>query len=750
MTTDLTARYVQAEAMLPPHLKAKIRSPQVRPTWFPGTDSFWYAEVTGAGVEYLVVDAAAQTRAPAFDQAAVADALAAALGIPVAAGALPVSAIERADDAVIVSAYGLRLSVAGAQVSVLGTAPTEEAASPDGRWGVSIKDFNVHLRDRYTDESRQLTTDGTAGYTYGGAVGAVSALVLKQNLGIQAPPLLAWSPDSSRFVISRLDERACGLMHLVRSTPPDGGRPRPLSYTYPLVGDADETLPTATYHVVDVTSGQVTAAKKEPVLEHFVSPFGYGFIWWSADSSKVFFINTDRGDKSYWLNALDPVTGDVEVLFQESMPTHVTVGPQHQLREARTLASGEVLWWSQRTDWGHLWLWKPDGSWAQLTSGDWQVRHIVSVDEEARRVVFTAAGRLPGSDPYMAEIASVSLDGGEITTITADGLDHDPAPSPSGRFFVDVTSRFDTPTVSVLRDRSGAVVMELGRADASELYAAGWSPAERVVVKAADGVTDIYCAVYKPRDFDPTKKYPVVEEVYPGPQVQTIRLRFPGSGGLLQLERNLEQFAALGFVGVAVDARGTALRSKSFQDHVRLGQQDDILDDHVEALRQLAETRPWMDLDRVGITGHSGGGWMSARAMLVRPDFYKAAVCFAGDHDDRVNHAWWGEKWFGLVDEFDFEHHANPTHAANLRGKLMIVHGEMDDNAVPHGAMRLVDALMRANKDFDLVIVPNQDHFLYTHNAYIVRRRWDFFVQHLLGETPPDYEVAEVPLSLGG
>jgi dipeptidyl aminopeptidase/acylaminoacyl peptidase len=267
-----------------------------------------------------------------------------------------------------------------------------------------------------------------------------------------------------------------------------------------------------------------------------------------------------------------------------------------------------------------------------------------------------------------------------------------------------------------------------------------------VVVKAADGVTDIYCALYPPHDFDPTKSYPVLDEIYAGPQISITPLRFPLAGGTMTGERSGAIFAALGFVVVAVDHRGSAMRHKAFQDDARLGGIGRFVDDHVAAITQLAETRPWMDLDRVGIFGHSGGGSGSTRAMLAAPDFFKVAVSSAGNHDDRIYHAWWGEKIFGLKDEYDFDSHANASLAANLKGKLFLVHGEMDDNVTPHHTMRLVDALIKANKDFDLLVVPNAEHAILVHTAYWIRRRWDYFVQHLLGETPPAYRIADIPV----
>ncbi|MEV6984765.1 DPP IV N-terminal domain-containing protein [Sphaerisporangium sp. NPDC051017] len=753
MTTDLTARYAKAEALLPHNLKTLVDAPRVTPNWIQDTETFWYRNTTNGGTEFILVDAAAGTRQPAFDHAKLAVALGGVVGHDVDPAALPFFAIEFVGDSVrvVVGKQQVEVSLDTYRARVVGPAPTGEAESPDGRWAVGVRDHNLYLRDTATNEERQLTTDGTEAYSYACFSDACSMLVMQENLGFTMPPVVVWSPDSRRFITHRLDQREVGLMHLVRSSPFDGGRPKALSYRYALVGD--EKVATSEYFVFNAATGESTQAKCEPILSPFVPAIVYDFVWWSADSAKAYFISSDRGDHNVWLNELDPDTGDVSVLLEESSPSHITHGSQHQERNARVLSTGEVLWWSQRSGWGHLYLYGKDGTVTPVTSGDWPVRRIVSVDEQARRVVFTASGLEPSTDVYLQELYSVSLDGGEITAITSDGLDHDPVPSPSGRFFVDVTSRYDVPTVSVLRDETGQVVLELERADASALYATGWTPPERVVVKSADGVTDIYCAVYKPHDFDPDKKYPVLDEIYPGPQISCAPLRFPLAGGVLTAERSGAIFAALGFVVVAVDGRGSALRSKAFQDHARRVGDGQYVDDHVAAIKQLAQTRPWMDLDRVGIFGHSCGGYASTRALLTAPDFFKVAVSSAGDHDDRINHSWWGEKFYGLVDEFDFAAHANVAHVDGLEGKLLLVHGEMDDNATPHGTMRLVDALIGANKDFDLLIIPNADHRLFVHNAYWLRRRWDYLVRHLMGETPPAYRIADVPLDpelLGG
>ncbi|SDU47105.1 S9 family peptidase [Jiangella alkaliphila] len=750
MTADLTARYAKAEALLPHHLKELVRTPRVTPQWIGRTETFWYRTRTAEGVRFVVVDAEAGTKRPAFDHERLARALGDVLGEEVDPAALPFFSIDLLEDGavrVVVGERRIEIALDDYGATVLGPAHPAESPSPDGRWAVGMRDHNLYLRDTATDEERQLTTDGVESYDYATMADSCANLVMQENLGFTMPPLVVWSPDSTRFVTHRLDQRRVGLMHLLRSAPPEGGfRPKPMAYRYAVVGDTTENLATSEYFVFEAATGAVTRAAGEPFLTPFVPTIAYGFLWWSADGATVYFLSSDLGDHTARLNELDPGTGAVTVLVEETSTSHILHGPQQQDSNVRVTSSGEALWWSRRSGHGHLYRYGRDGSVTTLTAGDWSVRHVVSIDEDARRVVFTGGGREPGSDPYLQELYSVSLDGGELTAITSDGRDHACAASPSGRFFVDNTSRYDVETVSVLRDRSGAVVLDLERADAAALYAAGWTPPERVVVKAADGETDLYCAIYKPHDFDPSATYPVVEEIYPGPQISTAPLRFPLSGGVLTGERNAAGFAALGFVVVAVDGRGSALRGKDFQDFGRRGPEGEFVGDHVAAIKQLGATRPWMDLDRVGIYGHSAGGYASTRCMLLAPEFYKVAVSSAGSHDNRPNHVWWAEKFFGSPDEFDFAAQSNPEHAAKLRGKLLLVHGEMDDNATPHLTMRLVDALIKANKDFDLLIVPNADHRLMIGTAYWLRRRWDYFVQHLMGEPPPAYQIADIPI----
>lgn len=750
-----TAKYETAEKLLAANLKGYIDSPRVTPNWIDGTETFTYVNTTQRGNEVIFVNAATGEKRVAFDHEKMAEAIKplipAEMPIPVEPYALPLAVSEIRDGVLrgTVLTKVIEVSLDTYDVKELFDSNPAEVMSPDGRYGVGVRDHNLYLRDTETNEERVLTTDGEKDNAYGQMNDAVAQLVMMENLGITMPPLILWAPDSKRFVTHKLDQRHVPLMHLVRSAPFDGGRPKLLSYHYSLVGEND--FATADFYAFDIEAGTSVKADHAPIQTPFVPTIGYGFVWFNAENTKAFWLSQDRGDRTGWLHEWDLATGATKVLYTETTESQILYGPQQFHRNIRVLANGDVLWWSQRTDYAHLYLIKSDGTEHVLTEGDWNVRHVLSVDESARTVLFTGCGWAPGSDPYMQQLFSVSLDTGTLTPITEDGLDHDAMvmsaalTSQSGEYFVDCVSRYDTPTVSLLRKRTGEIVMELEKADATRLYELGWQPSERITVKSADGGFDLYGAIYKPFDFDPTKSYPVVVETYPGPQNSCAPLRFPMAGGEMIAEWSCAQFAALGFVAIVIDGRGSALRSKSFQDYSRQPG-DQYVADYVAALKELGATRPWMDLDRVGVYGESRGGYAAMKAILLEPDFFKVAVSTCGDHDDRMNHAWWGEKFFGLADEFDFVQHTNNTHVDNLKGKVLLAHGEMDDNCLPHNTTRLVDALIKADKDFDLLLMPNLNHGGIAKSGYWLRRRWDYFVQHLLGETPPAYNVPDQPM----
>jgi dipeptidyl aminopeptidase/acylaminoacyl peptidase len=400
-------------------------------------------------------------------------------------------------------------------------------------------------------------------------------------------------------------------------------------------------------------------------------------------------------------------------------------------------ASGEVLWWSQRDDWGHLYLYDLSTGRAKrrVTAGSWNVLDVLRVDAERRTLYFLGAGREPG-DPYFRYLYSVRFDGSGLTLLTPDSANHVATLAPSGRWFIDAASTPDRPPVTVLRDARGRKVMDLERADISRLVATGWTPPIPFTVKARDGRTDLYGLMYRPTAFDSTRRYPIVNHIYPGPQTGSV-----GSRSFIASRGDTRALAELGFIVVQIDAMGTPMRSKSFHAAYYGDMGDNGLPDQVAGMRQLAERYPWIDVTRAGIYGHSGGGYAAAGAILRYPDFFKVAVSQAGNHDNRNYEDDWGEKWQGLLARnadgtTTYDNQATQLVAGNLKGKLLIAHGTMDDNVPPNNTLVLVDALIAANKDFDLILFPNRRHG-FGNEPYMMRRRWDYFVRHLLGAEPP-------------
>ncbi len=739
---DLRARYEAAERLLPHRWKDLVFSLRVRPRWL-DDDRFWYANPTREGTEFVLVEPRERVRRPAFDHGVLAKALSQQLDREVSPAALPIDGLEHG--AVLhlnVEGQVWHFDPAAASVQPTGEpAPASyESVSPDGRWAVFTRDHNLVLRERATGFERLLTHDGVDGHAYGAAPDSTPGRITLDRAGLRMPPAVVWSPCSRRLVTHRLDERAVPFMHYVESGPADGGRARTHRRRYAMVGEP--AVPTVELLVIDVASGLRVPARCEPFpLRWYYSPIRLREVWWDRRGERVCFIAGDRGDGVLRLCTLDPDTGATEILVEEVGATQVQTRPNYPARpNAHVLGTGEAVWWSERSGWGHLYLRAADGSLRALTGGEWLVRDLVCVDEQHRFAIFTGAGREVGLDPYARQLYRVDLDGGAVRRLIDDTLDHDVTATPSGCYLVDVASWLDTPSRSVVRDLAGEVVVELEHADAGLLTAAGWSPPERIAVKAADGVTDLYGLLYRPHGFDPEARYPVLDDIYPGPQCTAAGIRFAEPG----LDVHAASMAALGFAVVVVDGRGTPLRSKAFQDHCRGPRDGENLDDHVAAIRQLAATRPWLDVDRVGIYGTSGGGRAAVQAMLRHPDFFTAAVSSCGDHDDRFYHMFWGEKYVAT----DYRSRANASYADRLRGKLLLIHGELDDNVPPHHTLRLVDALMAADKDFDLLVVPGADHSLSVHRAYWLRRRWDYFVRHLYGAEPPPYRIAEIPPDL--
>ncbi|MEV1291983.1 DPP IV N-terminal domain-containing protein [Pseudonocardia sp. NPDC049635] len=745
MTRLTESDYARAEQMLLPYRSRKV--PAVRPQWQRGGARFRYQ----ISDRHVLVDPAEGTRRPAFDHERLAAALSTASGHPVEAAALPLQQVEfdlpgRDDDVVRFTAFGERWEWsdgAGACTRVDDDAPAPgETVSPDGRWVAFTRDGNVYVRPRDGGDEIALTDDAEPGHDYGSLPDPLSSRALLRSFGLGPVGLLTWSPDSTRLLVHRLDQRDLPEQVLVESSPPGGGRPVEHRYRYPMPGD--EAQATMTWNVIDVAQRTIVRQQSEPAV--VVHPTALVYAWWSGEKGDaVHFLRQPRDARALELHRLDPATGETAVLVRETGATRVDPTPQlGETPMARVLDSGEVLWWSQRDGWGHLYLYSADGTQvSQVTTGQWPVRSVLWVDEERRQVWFVAAG-LVDDDPYVRQICRIGLDGTGFTRLTDDDLDHDAVSPREGGYLVDRASSVDRAPRARVLGGDGQVLVELEEPGTDGLTALGWSPPERFRATAADGRTPVYGLLWRPHGFDPERRYPVVEHIYGAPQVYRAGPGFdsPHSG-------EPEALAALGFAVVALDGRGTAGRSKAFHDHSYGDLGDGALDDHIAAIRELGHRYPWLDTGRVGITGHSGGGYATARALLAHPEFFSVGVSVAGNHDPGFYLPMWAEQYHGEMDDEARRAISTPAIAAGLTGKLLLIHGELDDNVHPYQTLRLVNALIEADRDVDMLIVPGGEHSLLLKMHHVQRRIWDYLVRHLHGTEPPAYRLAPMPLPPG-
>ena len=459
---------------------------------------------------------------------------------------------------------------------------------------------------------------------------------------------------------------------------------------------------------------------------------------WTPDGRTLAFISSSRDHKRAWMRVADAQTGAVRTVLSETSNTQIGDASFPEDLWRVLPASNELLWWSQKENWTHLYLY--DLATGRLknriTAGEGNVTEIVRVDEAARQLYVMATGKEAGHDPYFAHLYRVGFDGRGWTLLTPENANHSVNLAPDGSAFVDTYSTPDTAPVTVLRDARGQLVETLATADVSRLAATGWKPPTRITVKGRDGATDLYGLMFTPTTLDPAKKYPVVVYIYPGPQVGSV-----GSRSFGPARGDNQALAELGFVVVAIDGMGTPGRSKAFADGYYGNMGDNTLPDQVAGVRDLARQFPYLDLDRVGIWGHSGGGFAAAAAMFRHPDFFKVGIAESGNHDNRLYEDDWGERYQGLLTRTgatdNYTEHSNASVAGNLRGKLFLIHGMMDDNVPVQNTMVVVDALVKANKDFDLLILPHATHGYGADSRYVMRRRWDYFVENLMGGTAP-------------
>jgi dipeptidyl-peptidase 4 len=775
--------YSRAEQLLSWNTTLLVSGDEVQPQWLPDGNRFWYRNKTANGAEFVVIDPARNTRALVFDNARLAAAMSVARDTSYEPNKLPFRTFKFGNDnknerEIEFNANRKRFvcDVGAYKCVVSDTLPSEVpfVDSPDKQTQAFIHQHNVWLRPKAPCtvraargtkaagcDSTQVTTDGVEYWSYGVTMPRPSDVVRPQP----RRPQIRWSPDGKKLTVYRTDERGVGMMPYISFT-----HQRPRLYQQPYALPGDTVVPKPAFHIIDIASKSNLAVKLTPQPNQLSINGSARDSAWSEASDRVYVTYFTRGAKSAYLAEVSAVNGSARILARDTSKTFVEIGPSTTDPASWyvTKDGKDVFWWSERNGWAHLYRIDAtpptntvvigDGGWAApdsekvknpVTSGAWSVGAIQYVDEVAKQVYFTARGREPGRNWYYAHLYRAGYDGSGLTLITTEDGHHDIRFSPSGKYFVDTYSRIEKPPVTVLRSVDGRVIRKLEEADISRLSAIGWRPAQVFTVKARDGITDIHGVIYFPPNIDSTKKYPIISHIYPGPQVGSVGSWSFKNGG------EAHALAELGFVVIQLDHMGTPFRSKAFHDNYYGDFGDNGLPDHITGIKQLASRYPFIDVERVGIFGHSGGGFASTDAILKYPDFFKVAVSGAGNHDNRSYNIYWAEKYQGLMQRDtarktdNFETSANKTMAKNLKGKLLLMHGDMDDNVHPANTIQVVDELIKANRTFDLIIAPNRAHGL--NEPYFIRRRWDYFVQHLMGATPPEnYEITRPTDPAGG
>ncbi len=751
--------YRRAEQFLTWNELPLVYGEWISPRWMADSTRFWYRVTTPRGAEFVVVDPTTAVRRLLFDNARLASAMSRAADTTFDATTLPFTEFSFAEDerniAFNARGRGFKCQIVQYICTAGSASPgnTGTIRSPDGQWDAFVRANNLFVRPVSGGSEIQLTTDGTPTYSYG--IGYPNPGVVRS--GATRRPTLQWSPDSKRIAVARHDQRGVKMIPYISMTPS-----RPQLYQQPYALPGDSVVPTVEVHVVDVTSKAKVLVETPPKTTS--SAFGAtasGGQWtsvrWSKDGQQLFVLRSDRGPRMFVALVADASTGKSRAIVADTSSTFVEMNLVGGTPNwAFTRDETELFWFSERDGYGHLYRYGIDGTLKnQVTSGAWTVGDLVHVDPAGQWIYFTGRGREEGRIPYHTHLYRARFDGSGIQLLTPENADHAISVAPSGKYFVATYSFVDTPPVTVLRAMDGRLVMTLEKADISRLVATGWRTPEPFVVKARDGVTDLYGVMYKPSNFDSTKSYPIIDQIYPGPQTTSLPSSFvptvrPGTNQATFGQ--VQALAELGFIVIQLDHFGGNKRSKAFHDYWYGNMGDNGIPDHVAAVRQLAVRHRYIDTDRIGIYGHSGGGFASTDAILSYPDFYKVAVSLAGNHDNRTYQAAWGEKYQGLLvrdsvrGTDSYENQVNYLKAKNLKGRLFLMHGDMDDNVHPAHTIQVVNALIAANKEFDLLILPDRAHAIH-QEPYVIRRTWDYFVRHLMGVEPPrDYTISPPPM----
>lgn len=789
--------YELAARFSPEKVKKMIFSTSVDPHWMKKSDRFWYEYETSQGKKWVLVDPVRRTKSPLFDADKLAAELTQAVKDPFDGQHLKLDNMKllgdentlqftvkstadvlkkdwaelkaknkNAKDSLEKKVHTFQFNLISQQLKEIETVkePARLAwanIAPDSSKVVYVKNFNLYWMDKAnflkavkdlkdtTLVEQALTTDGVEDYEYGwGDRGEDNVEVEKKKNDRKRAPVL-WSADSKQFILTRANQRKVKDLWVIHNT--RDPRPTLETYKYAMPGEKEQpifdlvhysfetqklsNLPISTYKDQTISLWSTTPAAN--TRDDAFRP-----ATWLGNTSEFYFALTSRDLKRVDVLRWDLKTNQKEVLIEERSNTYIDF-------EKPELVGNDLVWWSERDGWGHFYLYGKDGTFKrQLTSGPYHAAGAARVDASLRKLYFTANGREKGEDPYYEHLYSVSLDGGAVTLLNKGNFNHEISINDPASYFVSNFSRVNTVPASVLYDRNGAKIMDLETADLEQLFAAGYQFPEPFTFKADDGITDLYGVMYKPFDFDSTRTYPLVQYVYPGPQTEAVNKSFGRS-----MDRT-DRLAQFGFVVVTLGNRGGhPARSKWYHNYGYGNLRDYGLADKKAAVDQLADRHAFIDRHRVGIHGHSGGGFMSTAALLVYPDIFKVAVSSAGNHENNIYNRWWSEKHHGVQERilpngdttFVYQIEKNPDLAKNLKGHLMLSTGDVDNNVHPAGTIRMANALIKAGKRFEFVLLPGQRHGYGDMSEYFFWKMGDYFVAHLLGDSsPPPVDMVQM------
>ncbi|PZX53470.1 dipeptidyl aminopeptidase/acylaminoacyl peptidase [Algoriphagus ratkowskyi] len=796
----IKGNYELAARFSPEKMKKMVFSTSVSPHWLKKSDRFWYEYKTSTGNNWYLVDPARKSKSQLFDKDKLAMEITKITKDPVDGQHLELSDLKFLEDENTIrfkikgteevlkkdwaeiktkdkskkdsmekKTFVFHYNISNQQLSEITDAPKDPERTswaniaPDSSKIVFAKHNNLYWMDKANflkavkDEKdstiveNQITEDGVEDFGYGSSGRGEDNEEMEKNKDKRKRAGVLWNEASNEFVISRSDQRKVKDLWVLHST--RDPRPTLETYKYPMPGDKEQPVEYI-YHysfgTKEIKSLPISSFKDQTISIYSTpAPANardddFRASTWLGDEDEFYFGITSRDLKKVDIARWNLSSGTKEVVIEERSNTYIDFA-----RPELVNGGEELIFWSERDGWGHFYLYGKDGTLKrQLTSGTFHTDRVERVDEKARRLFFVANGREKGEDPYYEHLYSVSLDGGAITLLNKGDLNHSSDMNDAGSFFVNNYSRVNTIPVSVLHDRNGAKVMDLETADLTNLFAAGYQFPEPFTFKSDDGITDLYGVMYKPFNFDSTHQYPLIQYVYPGPQTEAVDKAFSA-----RLDRT-DRLAQFGFVVITLGNRGGHPgRSKWYHNYGYGDLRDYGLADKKAAIEQLADRHDFIDRSKVGIHGHSGGGFMSTAAMLVYPDIFKVAVSSAGNHENNIYNRWWSEKHHGVKEQisakgdttFIYQIEKNPDLAKNLKGHLMLSHGDVDNNVHPANSIRMANMLMKAGKRFDLVLLPGQRHGFGDMTEYFFWRMGDYFVQHLLGDnTPPPVDMIEM------